>query len=62
MRWCSGKLTAPQAMQAGKLRVEGDPTRLALLFTVVEMTPNPLMFDILTPGEGGLKQRLSSRA
>jgi alkyl sulfatase BDS1-like metallo-beta-lactamase superfamily hydrolase len=47
-----GKLTAPQAMQAGKLRVEGDPTRLAVLFTVVETAPNPLMFDILTPGEG----------
>ena len=47
-----GKLTAPQAMQAGKLTIEGDPSRLALLFTVVELAPNPLMFDILTPGEG----------
>jgi hypothetical protein len=47
-----GKVTAPQAMQEGKLTIEGDPTRLAVLFTVVEMSPNPLMFDILTPGEG----------
>ena len=52
MPWCSGKLTAPEAMQAGKLRIDGDPSRLALLFTVVELAPNPLMFDILTPGEG----------
>jgi alkyl sulfatase BDS1-like metallo-beta-lactamase superfamily hydrolase len=47
-----GKLTAPQAMQAGKLTIEGDPSRLDVLFAVVEMEPNPLMFDILTPGEG----------
>ena len=39
-------------MEEGKLRIDGDASRLAVLFTVVDQTPNPLMFDILTPGEG----------
>jgi alkyl sulfatase BDS1-like metallo-beta-lactamase superfamily hydrolase len=47
-----GKVAAQEAIQSGKLRIEGNPSHLAVLFTIVEMEPNPLMFDILTPGEG----------
>jgi alkyl sulfatase BDS1-like metallo-beta-lactamase superfamily hydrolase len=47
-----GELSPQQAVQAGKLRIAGDPSRLAVLFTVVDQTPNPLMFDIVTPGDG----------
>jgi alkyl sulfatase BDS1-like metallo-beta-lactamase superfamily hydrolase len=46
------KLAPPDAVQSGKLRIEGDPSRLAVLFSVIDRTPNQLMFDILTPGEG----------
>jgi alkyl sulfatase BDS1-like metallo-beta-lactamase superfamily hydrolase len=46
-----GKITAPEAMAAGTLRIEGDPSRLAALFAMLE-TPGGIMFDILTPGEG----------
>lgn len=47
-----GTLKPAEALQSGKVRIEGDPSRLGVLFTVVEFAPNPLMFDILTPGEG----------
>jgi alkyl sulfatase BDS1-like metallo-beta-lactamase superfamily hydrolase len=46
-----GKTTAIEAIQAGKLRIEGDPSRLAALFALLD-EPSGLMFDILTPGEG----------
>jgi len=45
-----GKLTAPEALASGALRIEGDPSRLAVLFGMFEQ-PSGLMFDILTPGE-----------
>jgi alkyl sulfatase BDS1-like metallo-beta-lactamase superfamily hydrolase len=45
------KTTAPEAMQAGALRVDGDPSRFAVLFGLLEQ-PAGFMFDILTPGEG----------
>jgi alkyl sulfatase BDS1-like metallo-beta-lactamase superfamily hydrolase len=48
-----GKITAPEAMKAGTLRIEGDPSRLAALFAMLEK-PAGIMFDILTPGEGRL--------
>jgi alkyl sulfatase BDS1-like metallo-beta-lactamase superfamily hydrolase len=46
-----GKTTAPEAMTAGTLRIEGDPSRLTALFAMLEK-PGGIMFDILTPGEG----------
>jgi alkyl sulfatase BDS1-like metallo-beta-lactamase superfamily hydrolase len=46
-----GKTTAPEAMAAGTLRIEGDPSRLAALFAMLDK-PGGVMFDILTPGEG----------
>jgi len=46
-----GKRTMPDAMKEGLIRIEGDPTRLAVLFAALDQ-PGSLMFDILTPGEG----------
>jgi alkyl sulfatase BDS1-like metallo-beta-lactamase superfamily hydrolase len=46
-----GKTTAQEAMRTGTLRIEGDASRLAALFAMLEQ-PGGLMFDILTPGEG----------
>jgi alkyl sulfatase BDS1-like metallo-beta-lactamase superfamily hydrolase len=46
-----GKTTAIEAIQAGKIRIEGDPSRLAALFAMLDQH-GALMFDILTPGEG----------
>ncbi|MDP2332377.1 MAG: alkyl sulfatase dimerization domain-containing protein [Reyranella sp.] len=46
-----GKITAPEAMTSGGLRIDGDASRLAVLFGMLEQ-PTSLMFDILTPGEG----------
>jgi alkyl sulfatase BDS1-like metallo-beta-lactamase superfamily hydrolase len=46
-----GKLTAPDALASGALKIEGDPSRLEALFAMFEQ-PAGLMFDILTPGEG----------
>jgi alkyl sulfatase BDS1-like metallo-beta-lactamase superfamily hydrolase len=46
-----GKIAPLDAVQSGKLSIEGDPSRLAALFAVVDQTPNPLMFDVLTLGE-----------
>ena len=45
------KTTAPEAMQAGALRIDGDPSRFAALFGLLEQ-PTGFMFDVLTPGEG----------
>ena len=46
-----GRTTAPEAVMSGKLRIDGDPSRLAALFAMLDQ-PGRLMFDILTPGEG----------
>jgi alkyl sulfatase BDS1-like metallo-beta-lactamase superfamily hydrolase len=46
-----GKRTMPDAMKEGLITIEGDPTRLAVLFAALDQ-PGSLMFDILTPGEG----------
>jgi len=46
-----GKRTMPDAMKEGLIRIEGDPTRLAVLFAALDQ-PGSLMFDILTPGAG----------
>ena len=45
------KLTAQEAFASGALRVEGDASRFALLFALLD-EPGSIMFDILTPGEG----------
>ena len=45
------KTTAPEALMSGALKIEGDPSKFALLFGMLDQ-PGTLMFDILTPGEG----------
>ena len=45
------RTTAPEALASGALKVEGDPSKFALLFGMLD-PPGTLMFDILTPGEG----------
>ena len=46
-----GKLAIPDALMSGALKIEGDASRLAALFGMLDR-PSSLMFDILTPGEG----------
>jgi len=46
-----GKMTAQEALASGALRIEGDVSRFALLFALLD-EPGGIMFDILTPGEG----------
>jgi len=46
-----GKVTAPEALASGALKVDGDLSRFAALFAMLDQPPG-LMFDILTPGEG----------
>jgi alkyl sulfatase BDS1-like metallo-beta-lactamase superfamily hydrolase len=48
-----GKLEIPDALRSGALKIDGDPSRLAALFGMLDQ-PSTLMFDILTPGEGRL--------
>jgi len=45
------KTAAPEAMAAGDLRIDGDASRFAMLFGMLEQ-PAGFMFDVLTPGEG----------
>ncbi len=45
------KTTPVEAMQTGALRIDGDASRFALLFGLLEQ-PAGFMFDVLTPGEG----------
>lgn len=45
------KTTAPEALQSGALRIEGDLSKFAQLFGMLDQ-PGGMMFDILTPGEG----------
>jgi len=46
-----GRTRIADALAAGSLKIEGDPSRLAALFAMLEGPPG-LMFDVLTPGEG----------
>jgi len=48
------KTTPMDAIQAGALRIDGDLSRFAVLFGLLEQ-PTGFMFDILTPGEAPLK-------
>ncbi|MBS0539672.1 MAG: MBL fold metallo-hydrolase [Proteobacteria bacterium] len=45
------KLTPPEALASGALKVTGDIGKFAQLFGLLE-PPGGMMFDILTPGEG----------
>ncbi len=47
------KTTPMDAIQAGALRIDGDLSRFAVLFGLLEQ-PTGFMFDILTPGEDRL--------
>jgi alkyl sulfatase BDS1-like metallo-beta-lactamase superfamily hydrolase len=46
-----GKRTVQDAVTEGLIKIEGDPTRFAVLFAALDPPAYP-MFDILTPGEG----------
>jgi alkyl sulfatase BDS1-like metallo-beta-lactamase superfamily hydrolase len=46
-----GKLAAAEALASGALKVDGDVSRFAALFAMLDQPPG-LMFDVLTPGEG----------
>jgi alkyl sulfatase BDS1-like metallo-beta-lactamase superfamily hydrolase len=46
-----GHVTAPEALASGALRIDGDGSRLAALFGMLDHATG-LMFDVLTPGEG----------
>ena len=45
------RLAPPEAIMSGKLAIEGDLSRLAALFAMLDQQVR-MMFDILTPGEG----------
>ncbi|MFO1157681.1 MAG: alkyl sulfatase dimerization domain-containing protein [Reyranellaceae bacterium] len=45
------RLTAPEALMSGALKIDGDLSRLAALFGMLDQQMR-MMFDILTPGEG----------
>ena len=45
------KLAPPDAVASGALAIDGDSSKFALLFGLLEQ-PGGMMFDILTPGEG----------
>ncbi|WP_395709552.1 alkyl/aryl-sulfatase [Reyranella sp.] len=45
------RLAPPEALMSGALKIEGDPSRLAMLFGMLDQQIR-MMFDILTPGEG----------
>jgi len=46
-----GRVKIPDAIASGAMRIEGDGSRLAALFAMLDPPPG-LMFDVLTPGEG----------
>lgn len=46
-----GRLTPADALASGALRVEGEAGQAAALLAMLD-PPSPMMFDILTPGEG----------
>src|SRR5262245_13966948 len=43
-----GRTTPQQAVASGALKIEGDPSRLAVLFAMFD-PPNSLMFNVMTP-------------
>ena len=43
-----GRTTPQQAVASGALKIEGDPSRLAVLFAMFD-PPNSLMFNVITP-------------
>jgi hypothetical protein len=43
-------LAAPEALVSGRLKIEGDLSRLAALFGMLDQQVR-MMFDILTPGD-----------
>jgi alkyl sulfatase BDS1-like metallo-beta-lactamase superfamily hydrolase len=45
-----GRTNIAEALAAGAIRIEGDDSRLAALFAMLDQ-PTGMMFDILTPGE-----------
>ena len=45
------KIAMPDAVASGAVRIDGDLSRFAALFGMLEQ-PGSMMFDILTPGEG----------
>ncbi len=45
------KTTPMDAVQSDALRIDGDPSRFAVLFGLLDQ-PTGFMFDVLTPGEG----------
>jgi alkyl sulfatase BDS1-like metallo-beta-lactamase superfamily hydrolase len=46
-----GRLKIPDALASGALEIEGDGSRFAALFAMLD-PPAGLMFEVLTPGEG----------
>ena len=44
-------LKIPDALASGALEIEGDGSRFAVLFAMLD-PPAGLMFEVLTPGEG----------
>jgi alkyl sulfatase BDS1-like metallo-beta-lactamase superfamily hydrolase len=46
-----GRRAIQDAVKEGLITIDGDPTRLAVLFAAFDPPAN-LMFDVLTPGEG----------
>jgi alkyl sulfatase BDS1-like metallo-beta-lactamase superfamily hydrolase len=46
-----GRAKIPEVLASGALKIEGDASRLAVLFAMFD-GPSGLMFDVLTPGEG----------
>jgi alkyl sulfatase BDS1-like metallo-beta-lactamase superfamily hydrolase len=46
-----GRLTLPEARASGALQIEGEEGQTAALLAMLD-PPSPMMFDILTPGEG----------
>ena len=45
------KLTIPDALASGALKLEGEIPKLGALFAMMD-PPAGMMFEILTPGEG----------
>jgi len=45
------RLAPPEALMSGKLKIDGDLSRFAALFAMLDRQVR-MMFDILTPGEG----------
>ena len=45
------KLTIPDALASGALKLDGEISKLGALFAMMD-PPAGMMFEILTPGEG----------